>query len=85
MNVRAGIPQGSILSPILFLLFAADLARVCEDEDEGTVSIAFADDINIVAYSQSTKRNCMILERVHEKALKWGKNTELNSPHINTS
>ena len=49
--VPAGVPQGSPLSPILFLFYNSELLDLCQRPKEGLSAIGFADDINMLAYS----------------------------------
>ncbi|TVY59574.1 putative RNA-directed DNA polymerase from transposon X-element, partial [Lachnellula suecica] len=72
-NITAGVPQGSTLSLILFLIYAAELLEICERPFEGITAVGFADDTNILAYSESTESNCRKLERVHERCLEWAR------------
>lgn len=67
-----GIPQGSPVSPILFLLFTTPLLAEAEKARDGKVNVhsfAFVDDMYLISESRSIRLNCNFLERVHNKIL----------------
>jgi hypothetical protein len=72
-SVPAGVPQGSPLSPILFLFYNSELLDLCQRPKEGLSAVGFADDVNILAYSRSTGSNCRMLEEEHSRCLAWAK------------
>ena len=47
-SIKAGVPQGSCLSPILFSLFTADIVPRGEEPNEASTA-AYADDITLIA------------------------------------
>ena len=67
--ILTGMPQGSPLSPILFLLFSGELLSQFESGE--TRGVGLIDDTNLLTISPSAERNCRALERAHEKCLKW--------------
>lgn len=71
--VHSGVPQGSPVSPILFLFFNADLLEECEALGLKASAIGFADDVNLLAYGRSTASNCDTLSRMHEVCMKWAR------------
>ena len=70
-EVRTGIPQGSPISPILYLFYNADLLEICERPGTNTNAIGFVDDINVLAYGKTTEENCKTLEEIHKKCERW--------------
>ena len=70
-TIATGIPQGSPLSPILFLFFISDLLDLTNNEALRLSSTGFVDDVNILTYGETTERNCRALERIHRKCEEW--------------
>src|SRR5436305_1865960 len=69
---RTDIPQGSPLSPILFLVFASGLLEQIEGEN-GAVGLGFVDDTNIIVWGRSAEENCRRLDQIHERCLAWAR------------
>ena len=66
-----GLPQGSVLSPILFRIFMMDFLE--EINEEGIVLYKFADD-GTVKISAETTEECLIqLQKVLDAVNKWAK------------
>ncbi|KAF4445653.1 Zinc knuckle [Fusarium albosuccineum] len=72
--VNIGIPQGSPMSPILFLFFAAP---IIEEASNGLFAgctiytFAYIDDTYLLAISKDYKTNCNTLEKVHNRIISW--------------
>jgi ribonuclease HI len=67
--LQTGIPQGSPLSPILYLFYNADLIETCKTEN--TEAVGYIDDASILAVGPTAQRNCKTLKAIHMKAAKW--------------
>jgi len=72
-RVHTGIPQGSPISPILYLFYNADLLDDCEDIAIAISPIGFVDDINLLTYGTSIQRNCRNLEKAYQKCIQWAR------------
>jgi ribonuclease HI len=77
--IQTGIPQGSRISPILYLFYNADLIEACktEEQSEGddsaceTEAVGYIDDASILAIGPTAPRNCKTLKAIHRKAEDW--------------
>ena len=72
IQIRAGVPQGSPLSPILFLLYIASLYEALEKYGNLTI-IGFADDTNLLVASRDVQENCRRLESAFRVCERWAK------------
>ena len=66
---QAGLPQGSPLSPILFLFFNADLVQQKINKKGG--AIAFVDDYTAWVTGKSAAETRTQIQAIVERALKW--------------
>ncbi|KAH7563672.1 hypothetical protein BM1_00719 [Bipolaris maydis] len=69
-EINTGIPQGSPLSPILYLFYNADLIEQCNEQTDA-MSVGYIDDVAILAWGKTTERTCEVLGTVLEKAQQW--------------
>jgi len=72
-RVSVGIPQGSPISPVLYLFYNADLLEACENIRLRTSATGFVDDVNILTHSSSTEQNCITLKIIHSACEEWAK------------
>ena len=70
LRIDAGIPQGLLLSPILFLFYNLELLEICDKPGQGISAIGFVDNINILIYRKTTEKNTKKLEYNHKNYIK---------------
>ncbi|TXC06456.1 hypothetical protein FocTR4_00010719 [Fusarium oxysporum f. sp. cubense] len=87
--VLIGIPQGSRLSPLLFLIFTAPLLRKINEDRKRfgkdgirVFSFSYVDDTYLLAVPNSYEKNCAGLKIFHDEIIKWASSVGLTfSPH----
>jgi hypothetical protein len=74
IQVNAGIPQGSPLSPILFLFFIAELLEEFQQPGcDNVFGFGFIDDTTLVAWGDTAADNCRRLTEAHSRCIAWAK------------
>lgn len=82
-KINAGVPQGSVLGPLLYLLYTSDIP-----EPENNTLATYADDTAILAVGNSHEEAAEKLQNTVNKINTWTKNwriqlNETKSIHIN--
>ena len=72
ITVTSGVPQGSHLGPLLFLIFINDLATLLKD----CQFLLYADDLKIFRKVTSTN-DCLLLQSEINKLTDWCKNNKM--------
>lgn len=68
IDIQCGLPQGSPVSPILFMLYLAPLFKL----GSPSTRFGYADDIALLAISPSLKTNSQVLSATLQEAIDWG-------------
>jgi Reverse transcriptase (RNA-dependent DNA polymerase)/Endonuclease-reverse transcriptase len=73
IETRTGIPQGSPLSPILFLFYISELLESLQEPRTATIGLGFVDDTNLITWGTSAEENCQRLTEAHKVCEKWAR------------
>lgn len=75
-TITSGIPQGSIIGPILFICFTNDLAEVFKNV---CTMIAYADDTQLVIDAKNIKQLQQKIENIIKLAQEWYENNSMKN------
>ena len=67
-KIKSGVPQGSILGPLLFLCFVNDLPHIFEGKCE---FLSYADDTQLIVTAENARSLKSKIEEVIDLAQKW--------------
>ena len=76
-DIKQGVPQGSILGPLLYILFANDIIYYLQKTPNVHV-VCYADDTNVLITGNNLTEAKMTTERVYEEIICWAKKNYLN-------
>jgi ribonuclease HI len=70
--IDSGLPQGSPVSPILFIIYVRGVFQAIETRVPGVKTLSFADDIGLLTRANSVDEACQQLQLAGEVAIEWG-------------
>jgi hypothetical protein len=84
LPVVSGVPQGSVLGPILFILFIDDISNICIGRPSVSHKL-FADDLKLYSTIQSDYDRAAIqgaLDRLQHWCFDWQLNINIDKCHV---
>ena len=84
--IETGIPQGSPVSPILFLIYLSPLLRLMEQRHPDIRCPSYINDICLLVVGDSPQQNCTLLEEGVTTCFDWGRENAVafDDPKIRT-
>jgi len=76
-DIQAGLPQGSPVSPVLFILSISTMFQWSKDRHAMLQTISFVDDVALVFECSDLKEGIRQLEGVAGNALQWGSDNKV--------
>lgn len=76
-DIRAGLPQGSPVSLVLFILSVSAMFQWLEDRHPMLQAISFVDDIGLVVEYDELERGIVQLECIATDAMRWGSDNKV--------
>ena len=77
-DIETGIPQGSPVSPILFLIYISGVFDEVTKNNPLVTSLSFIDDLGFIASGSSVKEVAKTLEKVAKTVLEWGNSNSVS-------
>ena len=71
-ETNSGVPQGSLVSPILFIIYLSGIFEKIEEQNLEITALSFADDIGFLAPGKTVKDIQDALTKAGEQAIAWG-------------
>ena len=72
-EVSAGLPQGSPLSPVLWIIYIHALLKKIDETFPDRINISFVDDISIIAEGKDAEEVAKLLEEAGSQLVHLGK------------
>jgi retron-type reverse transcriptase len=66
------VPQGSLISPILFIIYLSRIFDKIEEQNPEITALSFIDDIAFLASRKTVKDIQNVLSNAGEQAIAWG-------------
>jgi endonuclease/exonuclease/phosphatase family metal-dependent hydrolase len=73
IRTETGIPQGSTISPVLFLFFISELLERLQKPENSTIGVGFVDDTNLITWGKTAKENCERLRAANGLCEEWAR------------